>query len=479
MERPSNAWCSPERSPLRSLPDGEDRLKVLLVCNGFPPSGQWGTEYYTHQLATGLRALGDDVVVLHPVRETDRERFSVRRVERYGIPVIEVANSGDPQKRFADSYRCEGIEAAFDAILSEEQPDVVHFMHLLWGLSIRLPVIARERGIRTVVTPTDFGLICHRGQLFDWNAQACEGPGDAERCAHCVRQSGTWDLPPLRRRARSLAANGLARLGGFGRVVVPRDIVEREASVRQAMESVDHWILPTRTLWDSLREWGIGTERASQLYYGIDESLYRRERPAVQGAGKRFVYMSQYMPHKGLACLIEATRLLQSRLPESVEPWRVELYGNGTGDRHRRYADEVLAHPLPVRVVDRGPFEPLDAPEVLASTDCVLVPSEWRENAPLTLLQARAAGVPAIASDVPGIAEVFEDGRHGLLFEAGNAADLARAMGRVILGEMPGFEPDPLVQWREHLWAVRDIQGGRVGHELQPQAGRAELLPLS
>ncbi len=441
-------------------------MKVLLVCNGFPPSGQWGTEYYTHQLATGLLGRGDNVVVVHPVRDPARERFSVRKTERYGARVIEVANCGDPAKRFADSYSCDGIERVFEEILREERPDVVHFMHLLWGLSIGLPALARKVGVRTVVTPTDFGLICHRGQLLDWRLRGCQGPADPAQCARCVREPGEWDLPPWRRRTRRFAVNGLARLGGLGRVVLPRDIEAREIAVREAMESVDHWILPTRTLWESLRRWGIDTASATQLYYGIDESAYQRER--VGSKVTRFVYMSQYMPHKGLTSLVEAARLLQGRLPESVEPWTVQLYGNGAGDRHRRYAESALAAPLPRRVTDCGPFEPLSAPEVLSRTDCVVVPSEWRENAPLTVLQARAAGVPVIASDVPGISEVLEHERHGLLFRPGDVNELASAMSRVVGGELPPYEPEPLISWQEHLDSVRRIHTGEIEFDLEP-----------
>lgn len=451
-------------------------MKVLLVCNGFPPSGQWGTEYYTHQLATGLVRAGDEAVVLHPVREAGRPRFSVTEEERYGLRVIEVANNGDPAKRFADSYRCEGIERVFAGVLEAQRPDVVHFMHLLWGLSVRLPILAREAGVRTVVTPTDFGLICHRGQLRDWRFEPCVGPTEPERCARCVREPGRWDRTPLRRRAKRLAVHGLAGLGGLGRVVVTEDIERRHACIAQAAEAVDHWILPTRALGRALAPYGIGRERASQLYYGLDEEKYARPRPEHAG-GKRFVYMSQYMPHKGLACLLEATRLLEGRLPESVEPWSLALHGNGTRDRDRLYAQEVLAAPLPRRVIDCGPFEPLRAPEVLASTDCVIVPSEWHENAPLTVLQARAAGVPVIASDVPGVREVLEHGRHGLLFPEGDARALADAMGRVIRGQVDLCRPDPLVRWDEHLAAVRAVQRGEVGYELRPRRAGA-LLPL-
>jgi glycosyltransferase involved in cell wall biosynthesis len=445
-------------------------VKILLVSNGFPPSGQWGTEYYTHQLATGLHSRGDEITVLYPVRDPDRPRFSTHREERFGIEVLEFANAGDPRKRFVDSYRNDAIESAFARLLREEEPDVVHFTHLMWGLSVLLPCVVQDAGIRTVATLTDFGLLCHRGQLFDWQFEACAGPVDAERCARCVREPGRWDAPPLTRGLRRLAVGGASRLGGLGRVVVSRDIEAREACVRRAREAIDHWILPTHALGDVFLDHGLDEERVSFLSYGIDEKLYSLPRPDRNGSGPRFVYMSQYMPHKGLVHLLEAVRILQARLPESVEPWCVDLHGNGCHGRHHRYAQELLRAGLPRRVVDRGPFEPLRAPEVMARTDCVVVPSLWRENAPLTVLQARAAGVPVIASDVLGVREVLEDGVHGILVPPGDSAALAEAMGKVIRREFTGVGPAPQVRWSDHLDAVQRIHSPLPPGEVPPLA---------
>ncbi len=451
-------------------------MKVLLIANGFPPSGQWGTEYYTHQLAMGLMSRGDEVLVLVPCRQPERERFSMQRSSRYGVEVIELANAGDPRKTFADSYSNERVEQAFDDLLELEQPDVVHFTHLLWGLSVGLPGVARKRGIRTVVTVTDFGLLCHRGQLYDWQSKSCDGPRDRERCARCVREPAAWDLAPLPRELRRLAVRGVSALGGLGRVVVASDIQARERCIAQAVRGIDHWIFPTRALALPFLKAGIVGEHYSYLPYGIDEELYARvrEAPRPTHEGVRFVYMSQYMPHKGLECLLEAVRILQSRLPESVEPWCVELHGNGGLNRARLYAQTLVDQGLPLRVTDLGAFEPLRAPEVLARTDCVLVPSEWRENAPLTILQARAAGVPVVASDVPGVREVLDDGVHGLLFPAGDAVAMAAAMREVILGRFVGTGPAPLVAYEQHLDAISQIQRGA-----RPQEVVRELTPAS
>jgi glycosyltransferase involved in cell wall biosynthesis len=100
----------------------------------------------------------------------------------------------------------------------------------------------------------------------------------------------------------------------------------------------------------------------------------------------------------------------------------------------------LAGHP-PCRVAGEGPEAPrlaglpgvamlgaLPPAEVLAEmgrAQAVLLPSLWYENFPRTLVEAYAAGAPVIASRLGALAELVEEGRTGLLFEPGDAADLA------------------------------------------------------
>jgi glycosyltransferase involved in cell wall biosynthesis len=58
----------------------------------------------------------------------------------------------------------------------------------------------------------------------------------------------------------------------------------------------------------------------------------------------------------------------------------------------------------------------------------LVVPSRWFEGCPLVILEAMAAGIPVIASNIGGLPELVEHGVTGLLFEPGNAEELAEAM---------------------------------------------------
>jgi glycosyltransferase involved in cell wall biosynthesis len=58
----------------------------------------------------------------------------------------------------------------------------------------------------------------------------------------------------------------------------------------------------------------------------------------------------------------------------------------------------------------------------------VVVPSEWYENCPMSVLEAMALGRPVIGADIGGMPELVTDTKSGFLFKAGDVADLARAL---------------------------------------------------
>ena len=181
------------------------------------------------------------------------------------------------------------------------------------------------------------------------------------------------------------------------------------------------------------------------------------------------------MPHKGLEHLLAAVHLMESRLPESVAPWTLHCHGHGSHGRHQLYAGRAFE---PVsgsrRVRDAGCFPPLDAPRVMSETDVLIVPSLWMENAPLAVLQARAAGVPVIASDVAGVREVMEVPLHGSLVPPGDVEALADAMRAAILEGPRRYQPDPVITYSDHLDRVEQLYGERRS-VIHPSPPRLEL----
>jgi glycosyltransferase involved in cell wall biosynthesis len=73
----------------------------------------------------------------------------------------------------------------------------------------------------------------------------------------------------------------------------------------------------------------------------------------------------------------------------------------------------------------------VDIPELLARSD-VFVLSSRSEGFPVSILEAMAAGLPVVATDVGGVAEAVEDGETGFLVPAADTEALARALERLV-----------------------------------------------
>ena len=107
------------------------------------------------------------------------------------------------------------------------------------------------------------------------------------------------------------------------------------------------------------------------------------------------------------------------------------------------YSDTlVAAAAVDARITVDDAFDRDQLALALAQIDVLVVPSTWHENAPFVVLEARAAGLPVLASRFGGLVEVVEDGVDGDLFAPGDAADLARCMQRLL------DEPERLSRYR-------------------------------
>jgi phosphatidylinositol alpha-mannosyltransferase len=98
-------------------------------------------------------------------------------------------------------------------------------------------------------------------------------------------------------------------------------------------------------------------------------------------------------------------------------------------------AEEVLDRVpagLRDRVVLLGQVTEEDKVRVLHSVDVFCSPNTGGESFGIVTAEAMAAGVPVVASDIDAFRQVLRGGEAGELFAVGDAADLARAAGRLL-----------------------------------------------
>jgi phosphatidylinositol alpha-mannosyltransferase len=138
-------------------------------------------------------------------------------------------------------------------------------------------------------------------------------------------------------------------------------------------------------------------------------------------AHRRILFVGAAVPRKGLPVMLEAYGFLRSR-HENLELW---VAGDGPDlPRARRAVPEHLQG----EVHFLGSCDRQTLRGCYALADIFCAPSLGRESFGLVLLEAMAAGVPVIASDIDGYAEVVDPGVDGLLVTPGDPVAVAGAM---------------------------------------------------
>ena len=97
---------------------------------------------------------------------------------------------------------------------------------------------------------------------------------------------------------------------------------------------------------------------------------------------------------------------------------------------------DALDDEIPERLRDRvralGPVAEADKPGAYASADVFVAPNLGGESFGIVLLEAMAAGVPVLASDLEAFHAVLDGGRAGALFRVGDSDDLAAAASALL-----------------------------------------------
>jgi glycosyltransferase involved in cell wall biosynthesis len=186
---------------------------------------------------------------------------------------------------------------------------------------------------------------------------------------------------------------------------------------RIARHMAEKIIVPTESAAAAAREWaGVPNSQIIIIPNAVDIPLPASE---SRKPGMSIGFIGRLDPVKRVEDLLAAMPLL----PEESS---LHIFGYGP-ERIQLEADVRRMH-LRERVTLHGPVT--GPAEALAMLDVLVLPSD-AEGFGLVLIEAMAAGVPLVATNVPGIRDVVRDGVNGLLVPARNPAAIAAAIQRI------------------------------------------------
>lgn len=356
-------------------------MKVLLINKFLYPKG--GSETYTFKLGEALEQNGHEVQYFG----LDNPKNIVGN--RVGAYVSDMDFNQGVRKNLSAPFRIiysSEAKKKISKVLYDFEPDVVHMNNIQFHLTPSI-ILATERyrkkmgkKVKIVYTAHDYQLICPSHGLFDTDIRVCE------KClggnyTHCLRTKCMKNS-----RAKSL----LAMLDAY------------YWTCSKAYSYIDTIICPSRFLKGKLDQQSRFAEKTVALHNFIEP------KQASDGVKGDYVLEFGHLSRdKGTLTLLEVAK----RMPNV----RFLFAGYGA-------AEAEIAKVPNAEYVGFKTGEELKA--LISHALCSVYPSEWYENCPFSVIESQMYGTPVIGSRMGGTPELIQEGKTGLIFEAGNPNDL-------------------------------------------------------
>src|SRR5690606_29258506 len=282
-------------------------MRVLIAVHGFPPTHYAGAERAAERIVHWLVNQGHEVEVF-TLEQLDAPHTHLDTTSEDGYVIHRLNYDLRARTKFHHSYDHPAVGKAFESVLSKSRFDVVHIIsgYLLGGQIIHL---AKSFGIPVVLTLTEYWFMCSRLNLLQSNGALCSGPETDEKCARCLLEE--------RRRFRlpSLLVPALAdyfwsvtnhRLPVFQDKI--RNMARRRQMLREAFNTADIIISPSRFLIHKFAEYGFDTTHCVYIRHGLTPTHPISSQPRTFHPGEtlRLGYIGQIKRHKGTDLLIDA-----------------------------------------------------------------------------------------------------------------------------------------------------------------------------
>ncbi len=281
------------------------------------------------------------------------------------------------------------------ALIERERPDIAHLHIFQHQLSASILAALKARKIPIMYTAHDLKAICPNYKMLCRN-NVCERCKD-HRYYHCF----------LNRCVKNSYLKSLVNT-----IEMYFQLLSRSYTI------VDRIIVPSEFYRQKLIQFGFAADKLVYLPNFIKAAEIT---PSYEHRGY-FIYLGRLSEEKGLKTLIKAAELVSD----------AKLIIIGTGPLENELKEYVVAHKLQNRIQLLGYRSGDELKELIKGAMFGVIPSEWYENNPYSLLEMMAYGKPVVGANIGGIPELIEDGRTGLVFEKGNCAELAAKISILI-----------------------------------------------
>ncbi len=356
-------------------------MKILLINNFHYPKGGSETVYFN--TARLLEQAGHEIC-----------NFSVNREKNISTPFSKyfIADSTKMSKVKGLQKYFYNSEAAckLEQLILAEKPNIAH-AHLMWGCTApAIFKVLKKYHIPLVHSVHDYRMVCP-AYTFTSSGQICE---------EC--QGRYFYKCALKRCSKGSLLMSM---------VMAAEMFYRNMFHNPAM-NIDGLIYVSQFAKD------IHEKYAPRLKNVLSIVLYnctQKQNSEEKGRGDYFLFFGRLSHEKGVEVVIDAFK----ELPDT----KLKIVGAGPIESELKQKAARCAN---VEFLGFKYGEKLH--DLIRNAQFVIVPSQWYENNPMTIVEAYSFGTPVIGSDLGGIPEIIKDGATGFVFKHGNTESLLHAI---------------------------------------------------
>jgi len=280
----------------------------------------------------------------------------------------------------------------FDRFLDATKSGIVHVHNIYGGLTTSILDIAKRKSVPVVMTLHDYKLICPSYAMLN-RGTVCEDCNGG-RFIHSVLNTCHKE---------SLTASGVYCIESYLNRWLHK------------YDTIRYFICPSMFSLEKHAEHGIPQDRLLHIRNFVNLAMFE---PQYE-KGEYALFVGRLSKEKGILTLLTAIKNLDV-------PIRIV----GDGPLKAQYEGFVTEHQMN-HVIFEGYKSGEDLKQLYENAAFLVIPSEWYENAPMTILEAYAYGKSVIGSRIGGIPEMIDHEGTGMLFEMGDAGQLAECIGNL------------------------------------------------
>ena len=284
---------------------------------------------------------------------------------------------------FTRPFGSNNVRSSFTQLLDDFKPDVVHLHNIHTQLSPAIADIAHERGIRVVWTLHDTKLVCP--------CYTCMR--DGKWCEECFADKKTVI------KHRCMPGGIIGSTIGY--------LEAKMWNIDRLQACTDLFLPPSQFMMDTVVRGGYNPKKFRVLCNFID--VEKVKDPCFEKKDY-YIYLGRLNEVKGIRTLCKATVAF---------PYKLVVIGGGEilSELKHQYKENT-------NIEFMGQMEWNDFRPLIERARFMVIPSEWSENNPLTVIEAQSLGTPVLGARIGGIPELIEENITGMTFESGNVKDL-------------------------------------------------------